>query len=149
MKFPPNYPNEPPLLRIIRPRFSSTSSIETFFTRTNSTPIDAPNHDTTTTTTADETTDTKKSTPSRRGLSVSHNFEDALTYWDPSFSVVDMLKQLHHAIQRLEIDVEHADDEYAIPTVGTFWRLYTCEAAGRFYSLFSTLFFTVANFVYR
>lgn len=67
----------------------------------------------------------------KRGLSISHNFENALTNWDPSFSVVDILKQLHHMIQRQVVDVEHADDEYAIPTQGTFWRLYTCEAAGK------------------
>jgi hypothetical protein len=68
----------------------------------------------------------------RRGLSVSNNFEDALTNWNPSFSVVDILKQLHAAIQQQGVDVEHADDEYAIPTVGTFWRLYTCEDAGTY-----------------
>jgi hypothetical protein len=142
MKFPPTYPYDPPLLRIIRPRFLSTTNIETFFTRINTTPTEVNNTNSTSTTTTP--TDTNgietnggenrsaniEADKPRRGLSVSNNFETALTNWDPSFSVVDILKQLQQAIEHQVVDVEHADEEYAIPTVGTFWRLYTCEEAG-------------------
>lgn len=65
-------------------------------------------------------------TSSRRGLSISHQFERALTHWDPTASAIDLLKQLHDVVQQQKVDLEHADDEYAIPTVGSFWRLYTC-----------------------
>ena len=144
MRFPPTYPYDPPLLRIIRPRFLFTTSIETFFTQKTATVTEGndTNNTTSTTTTASSDIETKADEP-RRGLSVSNNFENALTNWDASFSIVDMLKQLHQTIQRQTVDVEHADDEFAIPTVGTFWRLYTCEEAGWvfFFFSFSLLFF--------
>lgn len=101
----------------------STTKIETFFSRTEVT----SNDDSTTTSSGGNDSPDKP----KRGLSISHNFESALSNWDPSFSVVDILKQLHLLIQKQVVDVEHADDEYAIPTVGTFWRLYTCESAGK------------------
>lgn len=119
MKFPPNYPNQPPHFRIIRPRFQN---IEVELTMTNQSG---------TTTISSNTLDTlngANTALSRKSLSVSRVLEKSKDSWIPSSSIADIIQQIRTFFLEsgAHIDVDSSAEGYSLPTIGGFWKSLTC-----------------------
>lgn len=67
--------------------------------------------------------------PKREGLSASRQIEATLP-WGSCVSLRQIIERIYLSVQQLELDNSGATYEFALPTVGGFWRVYRCFAIG-------------------
>lgn len=99
MKFPPDFPENAPLFRIIRPRFKNIE-MDLIVGEMNE---------------------------GRKSMTVSRALEKSQGSWKTNTSVVDLIQQLRTFLleNNATIDMDSGSEGYALPTVGGFWRSYS------------------------
>eukprot|EP01114_Cavostelium_apophysatum_P014512 TRINITY_DN3787_c0_g1_i6.p1 TRINITY_DN3787_c0_g1~~TRINITY_DN3787_c0_g1_i6.p1 ORF type:complete len:1009 (+),score=225.69 TRINITY_DN3787_c0_g1_i6:144-3170(+) len=136
MKFPPNYPHEPPLFRIVKPRFKN---IEVEVRLNTSGTFDKSGATTTVSSgMIEESSQTEggEAEPGRerRSLSVSRVLERDKAGWTPTLSILEIIQQIRTFFLEsgAKIDVENTLEGYSLPTVGKFWRSFSCVTPDTF-----------------
>lgn len=133
VKFPADYPNSPPLFRLIRPRLIVPDTVDFGFdpTTSNNNNNNAPNTNqpTTNATTFSEFERQKAAlNKGKHPLSMSRQIErHSSNAWNPQLHIVDLVKRIRNVLETGNIRVDNMmSTKEGLPTVGSFWKSYRC-----------------------
>ncbi len=128
LKFPPDYPYQPPMLRLIRPGLRLENPITTLNVGYGVKLEDSmPSASEEGSVSAPATETGKPVNP----LSLSMQLEDASRKaWSSKLTVIDIVKNIKESLIRsgARVDMTTATPDYGLPTVNSFWRRYTVRS---------------------
>jgi hypothetical protein len=132
VKFPADYPNSPPLFRLIRPRLIVPDTVDFGFdptTSNNNNNAPNTNQPTTNATTFSEFERQKAAlNKGKHPLSMSRQIErHSSNAWNPQLHIVDLVKRIRNVLETGNIRVDNMmSTKEGLPTVGSFWKSYRC-----------------------
>lgn len=120
IKFDRSYPSQPPLFRLVRPRFQEHSDADLFQGI-----FDLES--------ASSSSSAGPDLSSRASLSTSVQLERHTRSWNPDMSLLDLFKRIREVISTsLSLRIDMASTKDGIATVGNFWQQFAVLPAANY-----------------